>query len=231
MAGVLNKKYYDQRQNRIDFRYRLNRRTHEVKKIIEKLIKNTNYSNLRCLDIGAADGLMLGMLNDTFKFQQAIGIDLSEELIACSHDVNITLKIGNAENLHFENGSFDIVIACAVIEHVNNPSKMLSECFRILKPGGTLIITTPNPFQDKIAMKVGYGKEEEHNETFNLSELKDMLKSSNFEIMLAKHFMFFPFFKLPLENTLESIINFLGCGNIMSNQLIVGKKINFVLKV
>ena len=40
--------------------------------------------------------------------------------------------------------SFDVVIAAEVIEHLENPRKVAREWFQILKPGGTLILSTPN---------------------------------------------------------------------------------------
>lgn len=224
MAGILDKQYHDKRKKRIDLIYRLNRRTSEVKKIIEKHFNKSDYSKLNCLDIGTADGLMLSKLNNIFQFNKAIGIDICEELIKTNKDENIKLEIGNAENLHFANDSFDVIVACAVIEHVDNPNKMLSECYRVLKKNGILIITTPNPFHDKIATKIGYLKEENHIETLNLNKLNKMLKSNNFKIVSSQNFMFFPFFKLPFENQIESFIRFIRLGKIMTNQLIVGKK-------
>lgn len=224
MAGILNKKYHDDRKKRIDFIYRLNRRTSEVKRFIDKYFNEFDYSKLDCLDIGTADGLMLSKLNNIFKFNRAIGIEMAEELIKTNKDKSIKLEIGDVENLHFDNDSFDIIVACAIIEHVDDPRKMLSECYRVLRKNGILIITTPNPFHDEIATKIKYFKEGNHIESFPLPKLNTMLKSNNFKIVRSKYFMFFPFFKLPLENQIESLIRFIRLGKIMTNQFIVGKK-------
>jgi len=50
----------------------------------------------------------------------------------------------NTETLDVKDSSVDIVLLCEVIEHIYNPDKVLEECNRILKPGGKIIITTPN---------------------------------------------------------------------------------------
>ncbi|MFH0780005.1 MAG: class I SAM-dependent methyltransferase [Parcubacteria group bacterium] len=226
MAGILNNKYNDNRKRRIDYLYRLNRRTFEARKIIEKHFDKSAYLKLNCLDVGTADGLMLSRLNKFFQFNKAIGIDLSEELIKTNEDSNIELKIGDAENLNFDDNAFDIIIACAVIEHVDDHRKMLRECFRTLKKNGILIITTPNPFHDKIAMKTGYLRESNHVETFTLPRLTALLQTHNFKIVSSKYFMFFPFFKLPFEQRIESLIRFIGLEKIMPNQMIVGEKTN-----
>ncbi|MFH1439229.1 MAG: class I SAM-dependent methyltransferase [Candidatus Woesearchaeota archaeon] len=224
MTGIMDKGYHNKRKNRIDLIYRLNRRTHETKCIIEKHFDKSKINYINCLDIGVADGLMLSRLNNIFKFNKAIGIDMSEELIKLNKDRNITLEIGNAENLHFDNDTFDVIVACAVIEHINNPNDMLSECYRVLKKDGILIITTPNPFHDKIATKIGYFKEDDHTETLNIKRLNKLFISNKFNLIDSKYFMFFPFFKLPFENQIESFIRFIGLGKIMSNQIIIGRK-------
>lgn len=56
------------------------------------------------------------------------------------------LVCGDAMRLPFRSGTFETVVASEIIEHVGNPEAMMSECARVLAPGGSLIVTTPNPF-------------------------------------------------------------------------------------
>jgi len=221
MAGVLKKDYHTNRQSSFHYKYRLNRRTFEVKNIIEKYL---NERKISCLDIGTADGLMLSKLNRFFNFEKVIGIDMSKELIETNKDKNINLQLGNAEELKFEDESFNLIIACAVIEHVDNPSKMLSECRRVLKKGGILILTSPNQIYDKLVSLSGYIKDEEHVETMNLKKMKQYLKKNKFKIIFSKYFMFFPIFKFPFEESIESFLRRIGLSKIMTNQIAVGKK-------
>lgn len=50
----------------------------------------------------------------------------------------------DAQDMPFEENSFDIVISCETIEHVPNPCAAVREMYRVCKPGGTLLLTTPN---------------------------------------------------------------------------------------
>jgi len=222
MVRTLDIQYHQNRKKRIDYIYRLDKRTFELKKIIVKFFNN--YSKLKLLDIGTADGLVLSKLNRIFKFKKTIGIDMSKDLLDANNDTDIDLEIGNAENLRFKDASFDIITASAVIEHLNNPEKMLSECYRVLNDKGILILTTPNPFHNRIAEAIGYFDRDLHIHTFNTSELKRMIRNKGFVIILSKEFMLFPFFKIPFENSLENFLRSIGLGRLMCNQLVVGRK-------
>lgn len=50
---------------------------------------------------------------------------------------------GSADRLPFEDDSFDTVVTFQVLEHVEEPSAMVGEAFRVLRPGGLFIVTTP----------------------------------------------------------------------------------------
>jgi SAM-dependent methyltransferase len=52
----------------------------------------------------------------------------------------------NAEEMPMEDCSFDLVLCTQVLEHCTNPQKIVDECFRVLKPGGSLVVTVPCVF-------------------------------------------------------------------------------------
>jgi ubiquinone/menaquinone biosynthesis C-methylase UbiE len=56
----------------------------------------------------------------------------------------VTYVQADAQDMPFEENSFDIVVSCETIEHVPNPAAAVREMYRVCKPGGMLYLTTPN---------------------------------------------------------------------------------------
>ncbi len=98
------------------------------------------YRNKKVLEIGVG----LGADHQQFAEADAMlyGIDLTERAI--NHTVkrletfglSSSLQVGDAEELPFEDGTFDLVFSWGVLHHTPNTRKSLDEVFRVLKPGG-----------------------------------------------------------------------------------------------
>jgi 2-polyprenyl-3-methyl-5-hydroxy-6-metoxy-1,4-benzoquinol methylase len=97
----------------------------------------------RALDYGAGVGSFTRRLSASHRFEQIDGADIlprPENLPSAIPWHRLDLNDANA----IRAASFDVVIAAEVIEHLENPRQVAREWFRILKPGGTLILSTPN---------------------------------------------------------------------------------------
>jgi SAM-dependent methyltransferase len=101
----------------------------------------------RVLDIGSAAGAIVHYLS-TFGCD-VTGVDLSELGVAKAREryPQLRFEVGDAAKLPFADASFDKVVAADVTEHLDDATLrgMLTETHRVLVPGGTLSIHTPNP--------------------------------------------------------------------------------------
>ncbi len=61
-------------------------------------------------------------------------------------DTPIVDIVCDAADMPVDEASFDLVICTQVLEHCQNPQGIASECYRVLRPGGTLILTVPSIF-------------------------------------------------------------------------------------
>ena len=105
------------------------------------------------LDLGCGGGQLLMALSS--QFESLSGLDLSDNRIRAARQAVVEhcpeqaerfdFRVGRAdETLPYANDSFDVVIACAVIEHVVNLFVAMDEIARVCRPGGCVIITVPN---------------------------------------------------------------------------------------
>ena len=128
--------------------------------------------------------------NETLRYRSENG-DVIERAFT-SHLVNV-----EEEPFPFEDGSFDVILFCEVIEHLlMDPLAALREINRVLRAGGRLVLTTPNVNRlDNVMNMVageniydpysGHGPYGRHNREFNRQELTRLLKFAGFEVELA----------------------------------------------
>jgi len=99
----------------------------------------------RILEIGVGTGLSFDDYDETTEIT---GIDMSKPMIARARERAKTgrypfvkeLSVMDAHNLCYLDASFDCVVAQFVITLVENPERVLSECARVLRPGGQIIL-------------------------------------------------------------------------------------------
>lgn len=98
----------------------------------------------RVLDIGCNDGEFVKLLREK-RDCDAHGIDPSEVAIAKANEKGQdTCIIGDAEHIPFSDGSFDFVTCMEVLVHLYDPTAVLKEIRRVLKPEGVLLGSTPH---------------------------------------------------------------------------------------
>jgi 2-polyprenyl-6-hydroxyphenyl methylase / 3-demethylubiquinone-9 3-methyltransferase len=102
----------------------------------------------KVLEVGCGRGFYLQALSYFSFLKEIHGIDLNKQYLAKAKkvckDKRITLQKGSIYELPYPAGSFDFVLASEILEHLTDDAAALKEIKRVLKPGGTLVITVPN---------------------------------------------------------------------------------------
>lgn len=100
----------------------------------------------KVLDIGCGAGFLTNFL--ARLGHTVYGVDLSSKSldVARSQDStgSVHYQVGNGTTLCFEDNSFDVVAAMDLLEHVEDPEKVVAEATRVLKPGGLFFFHTFN---------------------------------------------------------------------------------------
>jgi len=96
----------------------------------------------RLLDVGAGSGWLVEQMNALGW--RAEGLDFDAEAIARARARGLTMHAGGLLTHEFPPETYDAVTMSHSIEHVHEPGRWLAEVRRILRPGGTLVVATPN---------------------------------------------------------------------------------------
>ena len=99
------------------------------------------------LEIGCGQGDFSAWMA-TQGVQRVVGEDFSATAVEHakrSHQApQLSFGVGDIEAIAHADGAFDLVVSCETVEHVPHPARAVRELARVLRPGGTLILSTPN---------------------------------------------------------------------------------------
>jgi len=102
----------------------------------------------RILDVGCGLGLyvrqFLTLSDDVY------GVDIDAEKVAKARQTLPKISVAPAEKLPFPDASFDVLLLHEVLEHVEDDRRAVAEAYRVLRPGGRMVIFVPNrlyPFE------------------------------------------------------------------------------------
>jgi SAM-dependent methyltransferase len=138
----------------------------------------------KIIELGCGTGWLTSILG---HIGPTVGVELSDIAVQEAKQKYSYVQFIQADLLAWEipqENSFDIAISHEVIEHLDNPKKYLDVAYRLLKQGGSLILTTPNartfnamPDEQRKAWAV-----QPIENWVTVHELKQLLESSGFEI-------------------------------------------------
>lgn len=217
----MDKIYLERRQGDNYTSYRMNSRAGQI---INFLSNSAPFGSSRILDAGAAEGRMLSLIAKHFNFKHAFGIDIFPEAISAASGLkDERMKVFNADlrQLPFKAGVFDVVLVCAVLEHIKDIDSAMREFYRVLQPGGLLCVTLPNPAYDLIN---GLLVKTYHVRRYRLARMKELFVRSDFLVLDSEYFMVFPFYRLPFEGLLLRLIRRLNLDFLLFNYIIIGRK-------
>jgi ArsR family transcriptional regulator len=113
------------------------------KALAEALIKVLNYRVVA--DLGAGEGALAQLLAQ--RADQVIAVDISPKMVAFGQDLarknglaNLEFRIGDIEDPPIEDAALDLAVLSQALHHAVRPQRAIAAAFRILKPGGRLIV-------------------------------------------------------------------------------------------
>ena len=147
-----------------------------ISSLVEKIRATLNNPNPRILDVGCGTGANLKMLAN---YGQAEGVDISPQAVEFCRERGLdTVKLGAAEQLPYENDSFELVTALDVIEHLDDDVAGLREIRRVLRRDGRVLLFVP-------AFMFLWGVQDDvsnHRRRYTLSSLVKAVEEAGFAV-------------------------------------------------
>jgi 2-polyprenyl-3-methyl-5-hydroxy-6-metoxy-1,4-benzoquinol methylase len=145
----------------------------------------------RLLDVGCRDGAFIDRVRD--RVARAVGID---PLAEPAQSIKVTILRGSVPgDPRLEAESFDCITMLATLEHVDEPAAVGCDCFRLLAPGGRLILTVPHLIVDRILsaliwFRVADGMGLGPHRSFDLRTTEPLLSHAGFRLVATQPFEF-----------------------------------------
>ena len=157
--------------------------------------------NKKILDLGCGRGEFLnGFLNQGLD---VYGVDRSTVGMKYCKDELIKIVDLEKDVLPFNDNFFDVIFSKSVIEHFYYPEKIITEAYRVLKPGGTIITMCPSweyMYRD-------YFEDYTHRTPFMKSSLRDLHIINGFEKVKVEYFRQLPIiWKYPFLSVFSELI-------------------------
>jgi len=175
------------------------------------------------------------------QFSSMIGVDINEKRIKRSEHITAQLGItgysgivSDVESTPLDDGVADVVVAVDLAEHVSSPANLFRECRRLLKPGGSLLVTYPalhdryihNPVSDLTRRLTGRSTHEHasdewdpdhHNSVMSLNNWIKLTERAGFSLEKSRASTMFPplhllgvprfWFEVQLIHRIDSIVS------------------------
>jgi len=138
----------------------------------------------RILDIGCATGALLASLRD--RGWACTGAELCDPSAEYARKVRgLDVRSDPIERVELPENSFDVVHASHLIEHLNDPRSFVRTVRRLLRPAGTLLVSTPNidGFQARLFGSAWRSAIFDHQYLFSQRTLEALLVSEGFNIL------------------------------------------------
>jgi 2-polyprenyl-3-methyl-5-hydroxy-6-metoxy-1,4-benzoquinol methylase len=117
----------------------------------------------RVLDVGCRDG---ALTRAYLSGNEVVGVDVDRQALADAAELGLETVWADAEErLPFEDESFDVVVAAELLEHLQEPRRLMGEAWRLLRRGGTVAGSVPNSFRLKNRLRFLAGRPPEEDPT------------------------------------------------------------------
>jgi 2-polyprenyl-3-methyl-5-hydroxy-6-metoxy-1,4-benzoquinol methylase len=192
--------------------YEVNLRPHGSHEKLLTLLRRPD----RVLDVGCSTGYLARRLQE--RGSSVVGLDLDERAAEEARRYCEAVHVGDVETMElpFEPASFDAIVAGDFIEHLRDPGAFLERIRPLLRPGGRLVLSTPNIANWAMRLSLLFGRfrytewgllDRTHTHLFTRKTLRECLERAGYRITAFDFTVPVPVLSTP---RVESLAHWIG---------------------
>jgi O-antigen biosynthesis protein len=169
--------------------YALNERPHGSQMKIVELVAGAR----RVLDVGCSTGYLAERMQQ--RGATVVGLDVDERAAEQARRFCEEVHVGDVETMElpFEPGTFDAVVCGDLIEHLRDPQGFLVRVRPLLRPGGRLVLSTPNIANWAMRLSLLFGRfrytewgllDRTHTHFFTRKTLRECLEAAGYRLVV-----------------------------------------------
>jgi len=153
-----------------------------VSKSFVSVVKQWGVTSGKVLDVGTGTGMLAIEFAKGIPGVEVVGLDLSDVVLELARDnaqksgvsSRVSFEKGDAQDMPFEDDTFDLVISGNTLHLLKNPVRMFNEIQRVLKPGGRFLVSD--------LRRSWLGILTEHvRSAYSAEEVRDLLRQSELQ--------------------------------------------------
>jgi ubiquinone/menaquinone biosynthesis C-methylase UbiE len=169
------------------------------------------------LDVGCGDGNYTGRAAE--RAGSAVGLDRSPEMLHAAEPrlrgvAGLRWVEGDATNLPFDDATFDAILIVTVLCFSGDPQKVVAEAFRVLRPGGRLVLGELGRYSSWAAWRhlrgLAGSRIWRNARFFSLRELRDLLRRAGFSDLSSHAAVYYPPSQLIARASVTDLVERIG---------------------
>jgi 2-polyprenyl-3-methyl-5-hydroxy-6-metoxy-1,4-benzoquinol methylase len=165
--------------------------------------------NAAICDVGCGSGQWLSHMRMAYPDSDLYGFEIDEATaVIAAKSANANVHSGDFLKNNWNSGSFDFIVFWDVLEHVENPKKIMDEVSRLLKPNGIVVVISPDfeCFYSKTFKQFWWALLfDQHLYHFSRKTLAQIFSSSQLELVLSSTPNTFPHAHWNIDNVLQDL--------------------------
>jgi SAM-dependent methyltransferase len=175
--------------------------THTRWRALKRLLTAESVPDLAfALEVGCGHGTMSFQVARKHKHWKVLGVDADQQSIEIADLVKVRNGIDNVEfQVHIaprlevvSSASCDAVLLIDVIEHVKEDEDLLSEVYRVLKPGGFIVLSVPTPNYPRVFGWSFHNAVGHVREGYRQGQIESLVRDRGFEVVSCKPYTYPP---------------------------------------